>query len=254
MAACFHDITTSIPPFCLDRQGQWLEKAIRCIASGRVVVFGDFCLDAYWHVSDDDNETSVETGLPVRRVATQHYGLGGAGNVATNLCSLGLSEVQAVGLVGEDLFGEKVLSILNRLGIETEGILRGPEGWQTPVYAKPILGGEELNRLDFGSTNTFPQERAQVLLDALDKAAKQADAVVFNQQLPGSIISPAMIPALNKLIARHPKLSSSSIRVIMPGCSRARSLKSTLTKPRISPAMIGRWSGRSHRKRFVLAP
>ncbi|MDP0495099.1 MAG: hypothetical protein Q7Q73_02720 [Verrucomicrobiota bacterium JB024] len=85
-------------------------------------------------------------------------------------------------------------------------MLRGPEGWRTPVYAKPTRNGEKLNRMDFGSTNAFPQERAQALLKALEEATLQADAVVFNQQLPGSIISSGIMPELNALIARHPKV------------------------------------------------
>ena len=62
-------------------ESQWLETVLRKISDGRVSVFGDFCLDAYWLIDADDSELSVETGLPVRRMRQQRYSLGGAGNV-----------------------------------------------------------------------------------------------------------------------------------------------------------------------------
>ena len=63
----------------------WLEDCLDGIEKTRVAVFGDFCLDAYWLMSDDDSEVSVETGLPVRRVIKQEYSLGGAANIVDNL-------------------------------------------------------------------------------------------------------------------------------------------------------------------------
>ena len=49
--------------------------------NAKIAVFGDFCLDAYWDIDEESSELSLETGLPVRRVKTQRYSLGGAGCV-----------------------------------------------------------------------------------------------------------------------------------------------------------------------------
>lgn len=48
--------------------GNWFESILEDIGQVRVTAFGDFCLDAYWLIDPDESETSVETGLPVRRV------------------------------------------------------------------------------------------------------------------------------------------------------------------------------------------
>jgi bifunctional ADP-heptose synthase (sugar kinase/adenylyltransferase) len=115
----------------------WLELAIAPLAQVKAAVFGDFCLDAYWMFETANIELSVETGLPVRRVHAQQYSLGGAGNVVANLVDLGVGRVQAIGVVGTDLFGGQLLRLLEDRGIKTHDSMVVDPAWQTMVYAKP---------------------------------------------------------------------------------------------------------------------
>src|SRR5665213_596704 len=96
----------------------WLERALAPLSKLRVAVLGDFCLDGYWLLEVGHSEFSVETGLPIRRVRSQRYSLGGAGNVVANLIDLGVGQVQAIGVVGTDLFGVELLRILRERGAE----------------------------------------------------------------------------------------------------------------------------------------
>ncbi len=187
-----------------DSDHDWLQECLARLPQARVGVFGDFCLDAYWLVDPDEGELSVETGLPVRRVRRQRYSPGGAGNVAANLAALGVARVRAVGLVGEDLFGRQLPALLDGLGVETEGMLTGGEGWQTMVYAKPCVGERELNRIDFGTFNEISSADIDALAERLDAAAGECDAVVLNQQVPRGVSVPAMIERINHVIAAHP--------------------------------------------------
>src|ERR1700742_2974078 len=100
----------------------WFNEALEKLAAARVAVFGDFCLDAYWLLDSAAPETSVETGLPIRRVRTQRYSPGGAGNVVANLLAIGVKQVHAIGAVGDDLFGKELLRILSAPGAVTSGI------------------------------------------------------------------------------------------------------------------------------------
>ncbi len=118
----------------MDAAPPWLEEALTRVSTARIAVFGDFALDAYWDLADDDGELSIETGEKVRKVRSQRSAPGGAGNVAANLAALGVAEVHALGLVGDDLFGAALLSHLAALGVHTEG-LRCNVNWQTPVGA-----------------------------------------------------------------------------------------------------------------------
>jgi len=182
----------------------WLEPCLATVGRARVGVFGDFCLDAYWLIDEDESELSVETGLPVRRVRRQTYSLGGAGNVAANLVELGVAEVRAIGLIGDDLFGEQMLRLLHERGVNIDGLLRSQDDWQTLVYAKPYAGDDEQRRLDFGAFNAVSDASIDALAQRLDEAAGACDAVILNQQVPSGASTPAMIERINAVVAAHP--------------------------------------------------
>jgi rfaE bifunctional protein kinase chain/domain len=180
-----------------------LTRALSAVAGARVVVCGDFALDAYWDVASADGETSLETGLPVCRIAAQRYTLGGAGNVAANLRALGVGEVRAVGVVGDDPFGHALLERLDAIGVDHE-CLTLADDWQTLVFAKPHEAGVERSRLDFGTRNVVTPQIQRALDVELGRAFAGADAVLFNQQVAGGIASERSIARVNELAAAAP--------------------------------------------------
>lgn len=183
----------------------WLEIALAPLHQVNAAVMGDFCLDAYWLFDTETVELSVETGLPVRRVRTQRYSLGGAGNVVANLADLGVGSVRAVGVVGTDLFGAEMLRILERYGVKTQsGMVVDPD-WQTMVYSKPCSGPTEENRIDFGAFNTLGSKTIDKLVAALEQAAAASDVVILNQQVPAGVSPPQVIERINGTIAKYPK-------------------------------------------------
>jgi len=187
------------------KDNNWLEDILQKIPNGRVAVFGDFCLDAYWLIDSDESELSVETNLPVRRVKEQRYSLGGAGNVVANLADIGTGQVRAVGLIGDDLFGRQMLDILERFGVNTQGMLSCQKDWQTFVYSKPYIGDDEQNRLDFGAFNRVNPDGIEALAEQLARAAAESDVVILNQQIPSGLSIEPMIESINKVVAQHPK-------------------------------------------------
>lgn len=180
-----------------------LDTAIASLARARVAVFGDLCVDAYWWLDEARHERSVETGLPVSHVARQSYGLGAAGNVAVDAAALG-AVVELVGVVGDDAFGRMVVELAQAQGIATGGVVTDP-AWQTMVYAKPIGAAGEGPRFDFGAGNRIAPGLAAALTAALDAAAGRCGAVVINQQVGEVLADPALVDAVNAVIARHPR-------------------------------------------------
>ncbi|MGO8718427.1 MAG: PfkB family carbohydrate kinase [Acidobacteriaceae bacterium] len=187
------------------REPSWLELALAPLRDLRVAVLGDFCLDAYWQLDTHEAESSVETGLPVKQVRSQRYSLGGAGNVVANLIDVGVGRVQAIGVVGTDLFGVELLRLLRERGADTSGRMVVDEHWQTMVYAKPCRGDDEESRIDFGAFNVLTEKTMDALIAALTKAASENDVVVLNQQIPRGVSSLAVIERINQVIASHPK-------------------------------------------------
>jgi rfaE bifunctional protein kinase chain/domain len=187
------------------KESSWLELALAPLSSLRAAVLGDFCLDAYWQLDSVETEISLETGLPVRRVRNQKYSLGGAGNVVANLVDLGVGQVQAIGVVGTDLFGAELLRLLGACGSAIRDHMVVDPLWQTMVYAKPWNGDQEENRVDFGAFNVLTEATIDALIAALDLAAAENDVVVLNQQIPRGVSSLPVIERINQVIARYPK-------------------------------------------------
>ncbi len=183
---------------------QWAEPLLAKLADKSVTVFGDFCLDAYWLLDTSEVENSVETGLPLRRVRAQRFSLGGAGSVVANLSELGVATIRAVGAIGDDIFGKKLIELLLQYKVNLEGLVTG-QSLQTIVYAKPIHGGQEESRIDFGAFNTYDEALQDRLIAALERAIAGSNAVIFNQQVPAGLSSPAFIARINRTIAAHPE-------------------------------------------------
>ena len=183
----------------------WLELALAPLSRLRAAVLGDFCLDAYWHLDSARPELSLETGLPARQVRSQTYSLGGAGNVVANLVALGVGQVQAIGVVGTDLFGVELLRLLRAYGPTVRDHMIEDPQWQTMVYAKPWNGDQEESRLDFGAFNVLSERTMDALTAALDQAAGENDVVVLNQQIPSGVSSLPVIDRINQVIAGYPE-------------------------------------------------
>ncbi|HEY3329506.1 MAG TPA: PfkB family carbohydrate kinase [Capsulimonadaceae bacterium] len=187
-------------------QQKLVTHALESVSKARVAVFGDFCLDAYWFVEDRDGEMSVETGLPIRHVAAQRYTPGGAGNVVANLAALGVGHITAIGAIGRDPFGDKLVALLDELAVDTSSIWRGQPDWQTCVYSKPYSGGMEQSRFDFGAFNAASPETIASVTAALEAAAATHDVLLVNQQIPNSICGDAIVTAINRIARAFPAL------------------------------------------------
>jgi len=183
---------------------QQVESILRNIRSVKISVYGDFCLDAYWFMDPRGSEISVETGLMAEAVTRQKYSLGGAGNIVANLAALNPAEIQSIGVIGDDIFGRELLQILQRLGVKTSGLTIQKDDFDTVVFSKRYLRGEEQPRIDFGFFNQRSKETDTILLNSFKLALESSDVLILNQQVPGSITNPHFIDKLNQLIAEYP--------------------------------------------------
>ncbi len=186
---------------------------LEAIGGLRIGVLGDFAIDAYWMLEDGVGELSVETGKRALVVRSQRYSLGGAGNTVANLAALRPAGLEAFGVRGADLFGRELVELLERLGVETGGIVVQREGWDTHVWSKPHLEGEEQRRLDFGFHNELSDRSREALFNKLEERLPSLDALIVNQQLPRPLMIGGCIDRLNELAAAFPhKLILADVR------------------------------------------
>ena len=186
-------------------KAELLQEIINKIASVKIVVIGDFCLDAYWFVDESKSEISVETGLVTRPVHQQKYSLGGAGNVANNLAAMGVKEICAFGVIGPDPFGPEMMSLMKKAGINTDNILTQLQKWATHVYIKPYINNNEENRIDFGNFNKLSEETANQLISKLRNSVNEVDLVIINQQVLSGIHTDYFKQKLVEVINNFPE-------------------------------------------------
>jgi rfaE bifunctional protein kinase chain/domain len=109
-----------------------------------VLLIGDFMIDHY--IIGTSNRMSPEAPVPVVIPVKEYSVPGGAGNVAMNLCTMG-ANVICLGVVGDDIWGGKLLSLLKNKGINTDGIdiiKNHPTTLKQRIYSD----GKQVARLD----------------------------------------------------------------------------------------------------------
>lgn len=183
---------------------EFLKKILSDISRVRIAVIGDFCLDAYWFIDESASEISIETGELTRPVREQRYSLGGAGNVASNLVSMGIRDVRAFGVIGKDPFGSEMAKIMQQTGIDTVNLIIQDSLWHTHTYSKPYIEEHELNRLDFGNFNKLSESTADRLISKLVKAIPEVDLILINQQVPSGIHTEYLRRKLLEVTGRFP--------------------------------------------------
>lgn len=182
-----------------------IEQTLDKIRNANIILYGDFCLDAYWVLDPRGSEVSVETGLKALAAGSQKYSLGGASNVAANIAALKPRQIKIFGVAGGDIFGQEMIRQLKSIGIDTSGMVIQKENFETYTFSKLILEGNEQPRIDFGTYNKRSRATDEAILNNIQYNINEADIIVINQQVPGSITNKEFINGLNKIIKEHPE-------------------------------------------------
>lgn len=173
------------------------------ITSVKVAVYGDFCLDSYWIMDERGSEVSIETGLKAEAVSRHYYTPGGAANVVANLSALKPAAIKVIGVVGDDMHGRELTSQLQDLGADTASLFVQKDNFNTYSYLKRHVNGKEEPRIDFGVYNERSLDTDQKILASLENALQEYDALIFNQQVIGSINNASFIAQANALFATY---------------------------------------------------
>ena len=184
---------------------QRIREILAKIENVTVAVYGDFCIDAYWILDPRGSEVSEETGLHARAVAKHYYSLGGASNVVANLAALKPKAIRVIGVVGNDIFGRELRRQFDELGVDTTELIIQHENFDTVTFGKPYIEEIEEPRIDFGFFNKRSLATDQALLKGIRHALQTADALIANQQVPGSIANESFIEQANALFAEFSK-------------------------------------------------
>ncbi|MBL7741168.1 MAG: carbohydrate kinase [Chitinophagaceae bacterium] len=142
----------------------------------KVGVIGDVMLDTYmWGAVE---RISPEAPVPVVTLHKKNYRIGGAGNVALNVQSLG-AQVSVLSVIGNDEDGDRLESLLKENTIGTSHLLRSDKRITTNK-TRVISRNQQMMRLDSEITKDLDDKDATRLLEGI--------RLFIEQEKPAAII------------------------------------------------------------------
>jgi len=149
----------------------------------QVLVVGDLMLDRYWHGAA--SRISPEAPVPVVNVEQSEDRIGGAGNVALNIASLGAGAF-LVGVVGEDDAATSLKTRLESAGIHCD--FQISETKPTITKLRVISRHQQLLRLDF--EELFAAEDCAHLPQKTEMLLPNVGALVLSDYAKGALSDP----------------------------------------------------------------
>ncbi len=141
------------------------DELFNSFSSLKVAVIGDVMLDTYWWGKVD--RISPEAPVPVVAVTKREQRIGGAGNVALNIQSLG-AEVSVISILGNDMDGNQLTTLLTDNNINTDYLVKS-ENRITTNKIRIISRNQHMMRLDAEITYALNLEEEDQLLNVFER-------------------------------------------------------------------------------------
>jgi len=140
-------------------------------------------LDVY--LRGDVDRISPEAPVPVVRVKERKLALGGAANVANNIVTIG-ARCELVSAVGDDSAGATLRDMLGKVDADTRALIsvRRPTTTKTRVVAR----SQQMVRYDEEDDSDLAGDEIARLLEALERAVADADALVLEDYNKGVLV------------------------------------------------------------------
>ncbi|MBU2249829.1 MAG: D-glycero-beta-D-manno-heptose-7-phosphate kinase, partial [Gammaproteobacteria bacterium] len=144
-----------------------------------ILVIGDIVVDRFlWGVV---SRISPEAPVPVVTVEKEEYMLGGAANVLQNIYALG-SNAALCGVIGNDIVGDRVISILHSLSSPIGGIVKVANRLTT-IKTRVIAQHQQVVRFDKEDIDEIDDKTLFLLSDYLEKNTDLFDVVVVSDYM-----------------------------------------------------------------------
>ena len=152
------------------------KELFKTFSTVKIGVIGDMMLDTYWWGNVE--RISPEAPVPVVTVDRKEYRIGGAGNVALNLASLG-TPVSVFSVIGDDDDGQILTGLLQEKKIDTGYLLQSGTRITTNKM-RVISRNQQMMRLDSETVLPLSPDQEEKLIDRVKQ--------YINEQSPSAII------------------------------------------------------------------
>ncbi len=164
----------------------------------KALVIGDLMMDEYlWGTVE---RISPEAPVPVVLIEKENLTLGGAGNVINNLCAMN-AEVSAVGTIGSDDAGNRLLAALARMKVETCGIFHEPQR-PTTRKTRVIASHQQVVRIDKETCHSISHDTRSRILGAIREKMSSCNLVIISDYGKG-LVTRELVDQVTCLARKH---------------------------------------------------
>lgn len=167
----------------------------------KILIVGDIILDRF--IRGEARRISPEAPVPVVKVTDETYRLGGAGNVANNIISLGGS-VSLAGLMGNDFTADILTGELRKKNIDTSGIFTD-SAVKTSVKTRVIAGHQQVVRFDKETVRELSPSISEKVIQFINKKIPRCDAVLISDYGKG-FVTQKIISEIIRLAKKYKKI------------------------------------------------
>jgi len=194
-----------------------------------IAVVGDLMIDHY--IWGSCQRISPEAPVQVVSVSKESTVLGGAGNVLTNLLSLG-AEVSIFSVVGEDETAKEMELLLHESALKNVTLIH-EEGRRTTKKSRIIASSQQVIRYDDETIKDIDSFSEEALLRAFKKGVEEYDVVLLSDYGKG-----VLTKALTKEIIRLVKEMDKPILIDPKGTDYTKYRGATLLTPNKKEAVV----------------
>jgi len=160
-----------------------LLKKVLSLKNKSILVVGDTMVDRF--IWGKVSRISPEAPVPVVEVTKETQTLGGAGNVASNITSLG-AKSYIVTVIGDDLNGLCMKEMLEDKKINTDFVVVDKQR-PTTLKTRIVASNQQVVRVDKEIKGAFSGETEKNILSSIDKVMPKVDGVIISDYAKGIV-------------------------------------------------------------------
>ncbi len=164
-----------------------LENSVKKLSEGKVFIIGDLMLDTY--LIGDSSRISPEAPVPVVKIDETKQVLGGAGNVARSIVSLG-GEAHISGIVGKDYQATEMQELFEADSVQTK--LYPSARHTTTVKMRVLARGQQMLRMDKEHISPLEKEDLDNFLALLELSLADYEYVIVSDYAKGVVTKELM--------------------------------------------------------------
>jgi D-beta-D-heptose 7-phosphate kinase / D-beta-D-heptose 1-phosphate adenosyltransferase len=168
-------------------------------SGARILCVGDIMLDRFCYCAIE--RISPEAPVPVLHVQSRRSVLGGVGNVARNIASLG-GEAVLIGLVGQDAAADELSDLIGEAPAIVAGHARSA-GRPTICKTRFVAGHQQVMRVDEESTHPLDENEYRGVLRSIDEFIDGVSAVILSDYGKGVLDRKLVRATISRARARQ---------------------------------------------------